>query len=76
MRVAEFLSFKEGFYTFLFENGEELIFDEIHPRVLNQFDLKNDTSLINKSFRITFIEVSENNDEDFVIYRVENLKPL
>jgi hypothetical protein len=76
MREAEFLSYKNGYFTFLFENGEELIFDEIHPRVLKQFDLKNDESLINKSFKITFIEVSENNDEDFVIYRVESLKPL
>jgi hypothetical protein len=76
MREAEFLSYKEGYYTFLFENGEELIFDEIHPRVLKQFDLKNDKSLINKSFKITFIEVFEDSDEDFVIYRVESLKPL
>ncbi|MFL0353876.1 hypothetical protein [Xanthomarina sp. GH4-25] len=76
MREAEFLSYNDGFYTFMFENGEELIFDEIHPRVLKQFDLKNDETFINKSFKITFIEVSQNNDEDFVIYRVESLKPL
>lgn len=76
MREAEFLSYNDGYFTFLFENGEELVFDEIHPRVLKQFDLKNDKSLINKSFKITFIEVFEDNDEDFVIYRVESLKPL
>lgn len=76
MREAEFLSYKDGYFTFLFENGEELVFDEVHPRVLKQFDLKNDKSLINKSFKITFIEVYEDIDEDFVIYRVESLKPL
>ncbi|GGG40367.1 hypothetical protein [Bizionia arctica] len=76
MRVAEFLSFEDGFYTFLFENGEELVFDEVHPRVLKQFDLKHDESFINKSFKITFVEVSQKNDEDFVIYRVESLKQL
>ncbi|PWK19050.1 hypothetical protein [Xanthomarina spongicola] len=76
MREAEFLSYENGFFTFLFENGEELVFDEVLPRVLKQFDLINDESLINKSFKITFIEVYDKNDEDSVIYRVESLKPL
>ena len=76
MREAEFLSYKDGYYTFLFEDGEELVFDEVHPRVLNQFDLKNDESYINQAFKITFVEVFQNNDEDFVIYRVESLKPI
>lgn len=76
MREAEFLSYKDGFYTFLFDNGEELVFDEIHPRVLKHYDLKNDESYINQSFKITFIEVSGDNEEDFVIYRVESLKPI
>ncbi|MCX7550915.1 hypothetical protein [Xanthomarina sp. F2636L] len=75
MREAEFLEYKDGFYTFLFENGEELVFDEIHPRVLSQFDLKNDESYINKSFKIRFIEVNGSHD-DSIIYRVESLKPL
>lgn len=76
MRQAEFLSYNDGYFTFLFENGEELVFDEVHPRVLKQFDLKNDESFIGESFKITFIEVNGENDEDFVIYRVESLKPL
>ena len=76
MKKAEFLFYKDGFYTFLFEDGEELVFDEIHPRVLSQFDLKNDESYINQSFKINFIEVAGENEEDFVIYRVESLKPL
>ena len=70
MREAEFLSYENGFFTFLFENGEELVFDEVLPRVLKQFDLINDESLINKSFKINFIEVYDKNDEDSVIYRV------
>ncbi|HLV15585.1 MAG TPA: hypothetical protein VKY41_10415 [Xanthomarina sp.] len=76
MREAEFLSYEDGYYTFLFENGEELVFDEVHPRVLKQFDLKNDESYINQCFKITFVEVSGDEDDDFVIYRVESLKPL
>ena len=73
MRTAVFKSFKKGYYTFWFENGEELAFEEVHPKVLKQFDLKNDKSLIDKNFRITFVE---DEDGDDVIYRVESLKPV
>ncbi|MFD2551087.1 hypothetical protein ACFSQP_04595 [Bizionia sediminis] len=76
MRTATFKSFDNGYYTFWFDNGEELAFEEIHPRVLKQFDLKNDASFIDKEFRIVFIEVPDSADEDLVIYRVESLKPL
>ena len=41
-----------------------------------EYDLKNDKSLIDKSFKITFVEDFEDDEEDFVIYRVESLKPL
>lgn len=73
MRTAVFKSYKNGYFTFWFENGEELAFEEVHPRVLKQFDLKNDKSLIDTNFRITFVE--DDSDDD-VIYRVESLKPL
>ncbi|WP_223550596.1 hypothetical protein [Aestuariivivens sp. NBU2969] len=73
MRTATFKAYKKGYYTFWFDNGDELAFEEVHPRVLKQFDLKNDKSLIDKEFRITFVE---DEDGDDVIYRVESLKPL
>lgn len=38
MRTAVFKSYIKGYYTFWFENGEELVFEEVHPRVLKQFD--------------------------------------
>lgn len=76
MRTAVFKSFENGYYTFWFENGEELVFEEVHPRVLKQFDLKNDTTLIDQEFRIVFVEIFEDDDEDLVIYRVESLKPI
>lgn len=75
MRTAVFKSYKKGYYTFWFENGEELTFEEVHPRILKQFDLKNDKSLIDKEFKIVFVEDYESNDDD-VIYRVESLKPI
>ena len=73
MRTAVFKSYKSGSYKFWFENGEKLAFEEVHPRVLMQFDLKTDKSLIDKDFRITFVE--DDNDDD-PIYRVESLKSL
>ncbi|WP_242091896.1 hypothetical protein [Aestuariivivens sediminicola] len=73
MRTAVFKSYKNGYYKFWFDNGDELEFEEVHPRVLKQFDLKNDKSLIDKNFRITFVE---DGDDDDVIYRVESLKPI
>ena len=73
MRTATFKSYKKGYFNFWFENGEELAFEDIHPRVLKQFDLKNDKSLIDKEFRITFVE---DEDGDDVFYRVESLKPI
>jgi len=73
MRTAVFKSYKNGYYKFWFENGEELAFEEVHPRVLKQYDLKNDKSLIDKDFRITFVE---DDSDDEVIYRVQSLKPL
>ncbi|MFB9057448.1 hypothetical protein ACFFU9_11920 [Mariniflexile ostreae] len=73
MRTAVFKSYENGFYIFWFENGEELAFEELHPRVLKQFDLKHDERFIDQNFRITFVE---NADGDDVIYRVESLKPI
>ncbi len=54
MRTAVFKSYKKGYYNFWFENGEELAFEEVHPRILKQFDLKNDKSLVDKAFKIVF----------------------
>ena len=56
--------------------NENSCFEEVHPRVLKQFDLQNDDSFIDQEFKIVFVEVFENNDEDMAIYRVESLKPI
>lgn len=76
MKEAVFISYKNGYFKFLFESGEDMVFDDVHPRVLKQFDLKNDTSFIGKSFKISFLEVIENSEQDAVIYRIESLKPV
>lgn len=76
METAVFKSYENGYYTFLFENGQDMVFEEVHPRVLKQYDLKNDKTLINKKFGVLFVEVFDDTDDDFLIYRIESLKPL
>lgn len=73
MRTATFKSYKKGYYKFWFENGEELAFEDVHPRVLKQYDLKNDKSLVDKEFKITYVEDTVDDD---VFYRVESLKSI
>lgn len=76
MERAVYKKYENGYYTFLFENGEDMVFEEVNPRVLYQFDLKNDKSLINQTFNIKFVEVYDDDDDDFLIYRIETLKLL
>ena len=75
MQTAVFKSYENGFYTFLFNNGGEMIFEEVHPKVLKQFDLKNDETLIDQTFRISFVEVYDDVDGDYLAYRIESMKP-
>jgi len=74
METAVFKKFENGYYTFLLDNGDDMIFEEVHPRVLHKFDLKNDKLLINEKFHLSFVEVFDDEDEDFIIYRIEYLE--
>ncbi|HZW62024.1 MAG TPA: hypothetical protein VFF15_00105 [Flavobacteriaceae bacterium] len=74
MEIAVFKSYKNGYYTFEFDNGEDMVFEEAHPKVLSQYNLKTDKELVGKTFQLTFSEVFEDTDDDLVIYRIESLK--
>jgi len=76
MKKAVFKSYKSGYYTFEFSNGEDMVFEEVHPKALSQYNLKSDSSLVGREFQLTFSEVFEDTDEDLVIYRIESLKLL
>lgn len=69
-----FKSFQDGYYTFRFDDSLELIFEEIHPRILLKYDLKHDTSLLNKSFHLSFSEYITDDEEDWVIYKIDYLE--
>ncbi|HPF96923.1 MAG: hypothetical protein R2802_06305 [Flavobacteriaceae bacterium] len=73
METAVFKSYRKGYYTFEFDNGEDMVFEEVHPKVLSQYKLKEDESLIGMEFKLTFSEVYTD-DDDLVIYRIESLK--
>ena len=74
METAVFKKYENGYYTFLFGNGEEIDFEEVNPRVLHKFNLKHDKSLINETFTLIFVEVFDEDDDDFIIYRIEYLE--
>ncbi len=74
MEKAVFKRYEDGYYTFLFDSGLEMIFEEVRPKVLHQYDLKNDTALVGKPFEISFVEIFDDDDDDFLIYRIESLQ--
>ena len=77
MKTTIFKKFtKKGFYKFEFEDGSEIMFDDVLPKVLAKYDLKNDKSLLDTEFYITFTEEQDRKDPDLVIYTIMNLKPL
>ena len=76
MTTAVFKSYENGYYTFIFETGEDMVFEEIHPKALYKYNLKSDSSFIDKEFQLTYSEIIEDDDVDLVIYRIESLKLL
>ena len=69
-----FKSHKNGFYTFTIDNDIDMDFEEIHPQILMRFDLKNDKSLLNNAFHIAYSEDIVDDEDDFIIYRIEYLE--
>lgn len=72
--IGTFITFGFGYYSFVLDNGEELIFEEIKKEVLEQYNLKTD-KFEGKRFDITYSIITEDlNDEDFVVLRLDNLE--
>ena len=72
--TAVYKSYKGGYYTFVLSNDVEMIFEEVHPKILLKYNLKDDKSLINKIFHLAFSETIEDEEDDFIIYRIEYLE--
>lgn len=70
---AVFITFSDGYYKFLLDDGEILIFEEINPFVLKKFDLKKDKTLEGKTFLITYSDVYDDVEDDYFYNKIENL---
>ena len=58
------------------ENDEIIDFEEVHKRILNDYDLKNN-EFKNKLFQIYYTEVYDDLSEDaFFFFKLEDLKLL
>ena len=75
MERALFKKYENGYYHFLIDDVEEMIFEEASAKVLSQFDLKTDNALVGMRFQIGYSEYYED-DQDLVVYRIETLKLL
>lgn len=74
METAIFKSYDNGYFTFKHDHGEEIVYEEIVPWILDEYDLRNDKNYIGKTFEITHSEVLADDDFDLVIYRIKHLK--
>ena len=71
-----FIGYLDGYATFQLENDDIIDFEQIDKRILAEYNLKND-DFINKSFEIYYTEIFDDlDDEDFIIFRLDDLKLL
>jgi len=68
-----FKRFYDRYYQFVMDNGDTLVFEEISSLASRKFDLKT-SKFQGKSFEITYSKYAEDDDEDFVMYKIEKLE--
>lgn len=72
--VGTFITFGFGYYSFVLDNGEEVVFEEVKKEVLGKYNLKLD-EFKGKKFNIIYSVLTDDlNDEDFVVLRLDNLE--
>ncbi len=72
--TAKFLEFiSGGAYSFELENGDIIVFEQINKSILNKYDLKS-KEFKNKNFEIAYTEVFDDEDDDFIIFKLEKIK--
>jgi len=71
-----YVGYIEGGYVFHLENDDVIDFDRVNQKVSREFDLKS-SKFKNQSFEITYSEIFDDlDDEDLIIFRLEQLKLL
>ena len=74
--VGVYQGYTNGYYVFELENGDIIDFERVNKQNLGHLDLKSST-LKNKKFEITYKEIFDDlDDEDIVIFKLENLHLL
>ena len=68
-----FKKYYDGYYQFIMDNGDTIVFESISRLAARKFDLKSDT-FKGKYFEITYSEHIEDDDEDFVLFKIEKLE--
>lgn len=71
-----FKEYSNGAFSFELENKDIIDFEEVNKDLLLKYDLKSNT-FKNKIFLITYKEIFDDLDEDdFVVFKLENLELL
>ena len=74
--VGVYQGYTNGYYVFELENGDIIDFEQINKKNLEAFDLKSST-FKNKKFKITYKEIFDDvDDEDLVLFKLDNLQLL
>lgn len=74
--VGVYSGYKDGYYTFILEDNEVVDFEEINKMLLVKYNLKSN-ELKGKKFEIIYKEIiNDLDDEDFVVLKLEELKPM
>ncbi len=68
-----FVKYYDGYYKFIMDNGEIIVFEAISQLADRKFNLKANI-FIGKSFEITYSFQVEDDDEDFIVYKIDKLE--
>tara|TARA_R110002073_G_scaffold72537_1_gene177452 strand:- start:446231 stop:446491 length:261 start_codon:yes stop_codon:yes gene_type:complete len=76
IEIATFRNYNNGYYTFFLDTEEAIIFEQIDKSILETYNLRDATSKGAK-FEISYTEmIDDDDDDDFVVYRLDQLKPI
>lgn len=74
--IGTFVGYLEGGYVFHLENDDLIDFDRINKQVLDKFDLKS-SEFKEQKFELYYSEIYDDlDDEDIVIFKLNDLKLL
>lgn len=69
-----YVGYVDGGYIFHLENDDTIDFDQINPKILEEYNLKSN-EFKNRAFEINYSENFDDlDDEDVVLFKLESLK--